>query len=63
MTPLHFAAKYGNMNVAKLLLQKDSKLDAQDKVGLLVSFILSNFLPSRASNKNSNLMKTNPSTI
>ena len=31
-TPLHVAAKYGNMNVAKILLQKESKLDAQGKV-------------------------------
>lgn len=31
-TPLHIAAKYGNMSVAKILLQRDSKLDAQGKV-------------------------------
>ncbi|XP_076389120.1 uncharacterized protein LOC100881279 isoform X1 [Megachile rotundata] len=30
-TPLHIAAKYGNMSVAKILLQRDSKLDAQGK--------------------------------
>jgi ankyrin len=31
-TPLHLAAKYGNLNVAKLLLQKDAPVDAQGKV-------------------------------
>lgn len=31
-TPLHIAAKYGNMSVANILLQRDSKLDAQGKV-------------------------------
>jgi ankyrin len=31
-TPLHIAAKYGNMNVANILLQKESKLDVQGKV-------------------------------
>ena len=31
-TPLHLAAKYGNLSVAKLLLQKDSPVDAQGKV-------------------------------
>lgn len=31
-TPLHIAAKYGNMNVANILLQKESKLDIQGKV-------------------------------
>lgn len=40
-TPLHIAAKYGNMNVANILLQKDSKLDVQGKVRahLLVRYI------------------------
>lgn len=32
-TPLHLAAKYGNMNVARLLLQKNAPVDAQGKVG------------------------------
>lgn len=31
-TPLHLAAKYGNMNVARLLLQKEAPVDAQGKV-------------------------------
>lgn len=31
-TPLHLAAKYGNMKVAKLLLQKEAPVDAQGKV-------------------------------
>lgn len=31
-TPLHLAAKYGNLNAAKLLLQKDAPVDAQGKV-------------------------------
>lgn len=31
-TPLHIAAKYGNMSVAKILLQRDIKLDVQGKV-------------------------------
>jgi len=31
-TPLHIAAKYGSMNVAKILLQKESKLNIQGKV-------------------------------
>lgn len=31
-TPLHLAAKYGNMNVARLLLQKAAPVDAQGKV-------------------------------
>lgn len=31
-TPLHLAAKYGNMNVARLLLQKNAPVDAQGKV-------------------------------
>ena len=29
---MHLAAKYGNMKVAKLLLQKDAPVDAQGKV-------------------------------
>lgn len=33
-TPLHLAAKYGNLNVAKLLLQKDAPVDAQGKVNI-----------------------------
>lgn len=31
-TPLHLAAKYGNMNVARLLLQKNAPVDTQGKV-------------------------------
>ena len=31
-TPLHLAAKYGNMRVAKTLLAKDAPVDAQGKV-------------------------------
>ena len=33
-TPLHLAAKYGNMRVAKTLLAKDAPVDAQGKVRL-----------------------------
>jgi len=33
-TPLHLAAKYGNMNVARLLLQKNAPVDAQGKVSV-----------------------------
>lgn len=42
-TPLHIAAKYGNMSVANILLQRDSKLDAQGKV-CINYIIFSNFL-------------------
>jgi ankyrin len=35
-TPLHLAAKYGNLNVAKLLLQKDAPVDAQGKVVIFI---------------------------
>lgn len=42
-TPLHLAAKYGNLNVAKLLLQKDSPVDAQGKV-IISCFCLCNLL-------------------
>lgn len=35
-TPLHLAAKYGNIKVARLLLQKDAPVDAQGKVCLLL---------------------------
>lgn len=40
-TPLHLAAKYGNMNVARLLLQKNAPVDAQGKVNSV--FNKSNF--------------------
>lgn len=33
-TPLHIAAKYGNIKVARLLLQKDANPDCQGKNGL-----------------------------
>jgi ankyrin len=33
-TPLHIAAKYGQLKVAKLLLQKDANPDVQGKNGL-----------------------------
>lgn len=33
-TPLHIAAKYGNIKVARLLLQKDANPNAQGKNGL-----------------------------
>lgn len=33
-TPLHIAAKYGNIKVARLLLQKDANPDVQGKNGL-----------------------------
>lgn len=33
-TPLHIAAKYGQLKVAKLLLQKDANPDIQGKNGL-----------------------------
>ena len=36
-TPLHVAAKYGNINVTKILMQKESKLDAQGKVRFLIN--------------------------
>lgn len=39
-TPLHVAAKYGNMSVAKILLQRDSKLDAQGKVCVNSSILI-----------------------
>jgi ankyrin repeat protein len=31
-TPLHLASKYGNLKVAKLLIQKDAPVDAEGKV-------------------------------
>lgn len=39
-TPLHLAAKYGNIKVAKLLLQKDVDVDAQGKVDFIKINIL-----------------------
>lgn len=39
-TPLHLAAKYGNMKVARLLLQRDAPVDAQGKVSNFVPFII-----------------------
>lgn len=35
-TPLHLAAKYGNMNVARLLLKHNAPVDAQGKVIFLI---------------------------
>ena len=40
-TPLHLAAKYGNMNVARLLLQKNAPVDAQGKVRTVINVITS----------------------
>lgn len=42
-TPLHIAAKYGNMNVANILLQKESKLDVQGKVRVYL-YMYSNYI-------------------
>lgn len=39
-TPLHLAAKYGNMNVARLLLQKKAPVDAQGKVTVNLYFFI-----------------------
>merc|ERR1711872_344650 len=33
-TPLHLAAKYGNLKVAKLLLSKETNVDAEGKNGV-----------------------------
>jgi ankyrin repeat protein len=50
-TPLHLAAKYGNLNVAKLLLQKDAPVDAQGKVSYLLSVQLINLKMYYQNNK------------
>ena len=48
-TPLHIAAKYGNMSVAKILLQRDIKLDVQGKVSRYIcvdTYISISIIPS-----------------
>lgn len=42
-TPLHLAAKYGNIKVAKLLLQKEAPVDAQGKNGVTPLHVASHY--------------------
>ena len=43
-TPLHIAAKYGKINVTKILLKKESNIDAQGKVRhLLIKLCVYNY--------------------
>nr|CAD7195407.1 unnamed protein product [Timema douglasi] len=42
-TPLHLAAKYGNMKVAKLVLQRDAPVDAQGKNGVTPLHVASHY--------------------
>lgn len=42
-TPLHLAAKYGNIKVAQLLLQKNTSVDAQGKNGVTPLHVASHY--------------------
>ena len=41
IAPLHVAAKYGNLNIVTLLVEKGSKIDIPNKVGLILAHNLS----------------------
>ena len=45
-TPLHIASHYGNSNVAKVLVQHGSNVNAKAKVGRTLSFIARAFAVS-----------------